>query len=1559
MKFHTTASTRIISLLVLLAVSLLVVLLPLSISPFPIDRPFIVNSLLRLETTYGITIETGHIESNIFENIRISDIKATYGDNTFIQIDSVRIDLPWYRLIGRRLFKQPLPVTIENVEISATSKTLEHLLEAADTQSDPLELPDISVSIIGMDFSVDYMGTSLFTVIPSGYAELEQNLLKNLSVEAEILDFNNDTAAVQAFSLTIDSSAVEDGKSEAEVTGSSLSGHMKDDMNADLFTQSFNLIYSWEEQWNSGLLDLEADELHVTTVVDDLEVSADSDSLGVSALFDEMSIENVTVDSAPFKVAFDDFSITGDTVNAFYDRNEKGGTASFLTEVQLYEGYRKIVEGTRIETTFRSDQLRQSLKITGEELSLSDPNFTERMFDISWIDSVSMTNPYLLVSKETGSSEIFFESSSDIFTDISYELPQGISASFIGDGNINIETQEIDYLNVVFEEFSSTLLPFTYSVVLNMNASDDKYPLSFSFDDGENLSGTYSFNMKTEKGEFSLDLNTVPIAGFDTIISHFLPSAVPSIGANTMLSGNVNGEVDTSFTEGKTNSSLALSDILIGDVPFNVATTLLASMDGDSFTVDLATLTTEGFRISYEGSVDRRTLYPRGILEAAEVETGRSLVSVSFVQSQDQQVGYSISTSVVPSLFVKGVGKYNTLDEISTVGTLMFNDRLYPMTSSFNGNTGKIDFNLTGLDLTVDYLSNPSHIAFTLDAFDFDLPVRYSDELTFDGTVIGDLALADGIYLFAGEGVTISHIDYLNVEDASLSLSFITDRNQFIIEDIVYRDEFGTLAGEGEISNDSFISFLKRELNDPKIKLYLSGDKGEQLRVTTIADEEDPSVAFGTVDISGLSLERFSPSLSSFSSSFMIAAVSDGISFVDGEGKLEFNDNDSEGLEGTIDISLLEDGIFLSNGNIQKGNTYIGNAAVEIPFSGDILASFDFVSEKQLIFRDASTVSSLSIAAEIDPTDNLFTWMNDSIRQILSVREVTVSNSNTVLLGMIEQKDGKHVISLQDDKVSIRSGGEGFLEGDYDLVTHEIEFTADDDFLFPMKASGYIDRDFISVELSPVSIDFTYLNALFTEPSIMFEEGTFTGDVLIEGPLNNPQYFGTMSSNAVSVSLFWAPNQTLTVKNPVISLYGQVFTLPLTKTVSIGDDGTLTEGMFSLEADFENWNLSQYRLQALIDDGTISIYVPIPAIDMVIEAEAKGDFRMTGSLTGELLYGDIYVESGLVGFGIEDLPSWYNPKTRTSIDMDFTSGRNVSFVYPNADSPILSAILADNQKFSISLTAPAMTFAVEGDFNLRSGEIYYVQENFYITEGSIIFPKVRNQNIESSEPKINLRARLRKFDADSERIDIYLILQNNSFTDINPRFESIPSRSTNEILQLLGQNLIASNATDTDASGISSVLTAATAATDVISRLGIIEGTGVSFGFSSIIKDSFGLDVFTIRSNLIQNLLLDAIPGLTGDDTGSPFSRYLDNTTIYLGKYFQDELYLQGLLTLRRDTTGERSSFLASDLAIDTELNIEWLNDLATFSFFTQPEELSIFNLFDTMGFSVTKNFEF
>ena len=95
----------------------------------------------------------------------------------------------------------------------------------------------------------------------------------------------------------------------------------------------------------------------------------------------------------------------------------------------------------------------------------------------------------------------------------------------------------------------------------------------------------------------------------------------------------------------------------------------------------------------------------------------------------------------------------------------------------------------------------------------------------------------------------------------------------------------------------------------------------------------------------------------------------------------------------------------------------------------------------------------------------------------------------------------------------------------------------------------------------------------------------------------------------------------------------------------------------------------------------------------------------------------------------------------------------------------------------------------------------------------------------------------------------------------------------------------------------------------------------------------------------------------------SPLASYLDGTTLYMGKYLTTDLYLGAMVHLAADRSGgmddSRTSFLTTDLSLDTEISIEWDNPLCNFRFFTRPSSINAFEIFDTMGFSLSRRFVF
>ena len=146
-------------------------------------------------------------------------------------------------------------------------------------------------------------------------------------------------------------------------------------------------------------------------------------------------------------------------------------------------------------------------------------------------------------------------------------------------------------------------------------------------------------------------------------------------------------------------------------------------------------------------------------------------------------------------------------------------------------------------------------------------------------------------------------------------------------------------------------------------------------------------------------------------------------------------------------------------------------------------------------------------------------------------------------------------------------------------------------------------------------------------------------------------------------------------------------------------------------------------------------------------------------------------------------------------------------------------------------------------------------------------------------------------------------------------------------------------------------------ASGVAERMGWIESSPMT-NLSETIRNSLGLDVFSFRSAILQNFILDALPG-SSQLTISPLARYLNNTSVFLGKYLANDIFLQAILHLSavdpRSIKPNDSPFLVNDLALNFEITLEWENPLCTFRVFTTPNELSLTQILDTIGLSVTK----
>jgi len=185
---------------------------------------------------------------------------------------------------------------------------------------------------------------------------------------------------------------------------------------------------------------------------------------------------------------------------------------------------------------------------------------------------------------------------------------------------------------------------------------------------------------------------------------------------------------------------------------------------------------------------------------------------------------------------------------------------------------------------------------------------------------------------------------------------------------------------------------------------------------------------------------------------------------------------------------------------------------------------------------------------------------------------------------------------------------------------------------------------------------------------------------------------------------------------------------------------------------------------------------------------------------------------------------------------------------------------------------------------------------------------VFNENQYSFDPRVTLEAELRTR-SEGESIKITLRAENQSLMNLQPTLESTPSLTQSEIASLLGSDLLASD----DGSDID-IRRTLIASTDIIPQLNFVNV------FERNTRQLLGLDIFYLKTEIVQRWLLDVANLDTDIDNDVTLADYLDNTSIFLGKYIRDDVFFHAMLQLQQDNPLVNKSSLRLDSEIGFEL---------------------------------------
>ena len=1094
---------------------------------------------------------------------------------------------------------------------------------------------------------------------------------------------------------------------------------------------------------------------------------------------------------------------------------------------------------------------------------------------------------------------------------------------------------------------------------ISVDVADGQIPaLSTPFDldayyDGSNADLYFSLGSSmvlsgvlTEDGiSFSSYLNDVRLGELSSIVEIFLPQFANWVDLSTSASGSIGLEIRRGKNgfEGPVNLALAVSDIKFNDFHFSLGAGISAELGQDELAVSNASLTSSFARASWSGGIDLRSKLPYGSLVVTRTESGIELLRTDLTLSESREYSFSTWLPMFPDGWFRGTVDFSQERVIDSQAELRIAYTTYPVALRLDFVNQLVTLDSDAIDFDLDFGGRSVDGTLLIDAFA--LPAMPDVE-----PCMLYLDLTSSFDFYSQE--FILDIPYARAENMrhvpmapDLSFRAEADNQHLRLDDIVY-------SGKGIRTLEGALDF---SFSEGIYTIYLSSDGSAPEEVLFSLSKENNYYTglfrFVDFDFSRFGFYGYRGGLNLTGSG---SHLSD-IAFI---GLLSIKHQDG--------LRSLDAGVYFDLQTIRlTGGDYTGTTvSLSLPLveldaakgTFRIDTSASYVREN----KDRDYPMSASLSLQVD------TGARGNIADLAIHFRDTGPEAYKIKL-YLDSINVDNRYFVQPSEISVAVSGQrllfegGFLNGYYDIGTGALNVAADLLPLAKANVDGYLGGgQNTALHMAVDAADVSIINIFLPKPFVHLYEGTMAhGDLNLVSDGEEWDFYGHAEVDTAEMDVFWLPGSKVVLHNPAFIAWDNQITANVTDATVV--NLTTYEkypGKASMAFQLTpNLRTGYFEVNIEVAEG-YEVPFRLPVI--------KSNLDMWGKISGELgfhyegstysLTGDVRIKDGRLSYGMESLPDWWVPSNkRSEMDLKVLLIENVSIVIPLGPDPILTAYAAENQKLRVQLKDSKLDLS--GSIGIRSGEFYYINKNFYITEGSVEFQSTAYSSL-MINPMINLRARLRDFDQNGNKVDIYVVLRDATLEYMTPYFESSPAKSSEEILQLLGLAMLPSSMYGEFS--LSSLLSLFSTGYDVLSHAGILSlNSGKNVSFEDAVKDALYLDTFSLHTSLVTNVLLDTVStALTpAQENLSPMARYLDGTSIYFGKYLSPALYFEGLihLTSIENQFEQRHTFIADDLNLDIEVSLEWAMPIATVKFFTQPENITPYSLMDTFGFTVTK----
>jgi hypothetical protein len=449
--------------------------------------------------------------------------------------------------------------------------------------------------------------------------------------------------------------------------------------------------------------------------------------------------------------------------------------------------------------------------------------------------------------------------------------------------------------------------------------------------------------------------------------------------------------------------------------------------------------------------------------------------------------------------------------------------------------------------------------------------------------------------------------------------------------------------------------------------------------------------------------------------------------------------------------------------------------------------------------------------------------------------------------------------------------------------------------------AGNVKDNTINARCGDLYVDIASLFNIVPEGQGVYMTGGYVNaSVDIKGSIADPEFYGTSrwTSMRIRVPAYLTQDIRPVPFNALIDgneiRFGPVST-------AVGKGAGTIGGWFR----FDRWIPSIFNLD-----------IAVPRESPVPFTFAQDRFTAHGDAAGNLnilmedqqlnVSGELYGNNTELGVGVEEITRGGNASAINAVvDLTVITGPVVEFLYPDSRFPILRANPDMGTKIHVTADTLAQKFSVTSDVKIRGGEIFYFERSFYIRSGTLTF----RENEIMFAPRLTARAEVRDRTEEGP-VTISMIVDNAPLLSFTARFESNPALSQMEILGLLGQSIAGTQIDEN--TGLPR--------TFVSSPIDFFAQVLLVRHFERQVRNITRLDMFSVRTQFLQNSIL-MTAGLMPlpVDRNATVGNYFDNTTVFAVKYFGQDIFFQGMLSMRYDAN--KTTF--GGLAIEPDLGLE------------------------------------